>query len=371
MSRSELDHTHESGFGRFFFPGPTEVHPAVLAAMIQPMTPHRGRAIVDLLERADRALRAVFQTKRAILIGSCSATGFMEMAVRSGVRRRALCLVSGAYGERFAGVVSATGRQAIRLNVPLGATVEPDMLADALRRSNVDAVTVVHSETSTGALAPLGELAEVVREREDVVLLVDCVSSIGGSPVETDSWGLDFVFTGSQHALALPPGLAFGAASERMVDRARKMPERGAYLDLLAHVEAAARHQPTHTPSIPLLRALSHRLGRIEGAGGIRACWTLHDAMRSRVERWIEGAGGQVGFSYLPPEGRRSWTTSCLRVPVGVAARELVKRLGRLGWIVGSGYGALKNETLRIGHMGEHSVDMVDALLDTIVMALP
>ncbi len=366
----QLARTVGSGLGRFFFPGPTEVHPEVLAAMLQPMIPHRGSAIVDLLERADRALRTVFRTKRAVLTGTCTATAFMEMAVRSGVRRRALCLVSGAYGERFAGIVSATGRQAIRLNVPAGSTIEPDMLADALRRSNVDAVTMVHSETSTGALAPLEELAEVVREYEDVVLLVDGVSSIAGSPVETDSWGLDFVFTGSQHALALPPGLAFGVASERMTDRARKMPERGAYLDLIAFVEAAARHQPTNTPAIPLLYALSLQLDRIHTAGGVQARWVRHDAMRHKVEEWIKGPGGELGFSYLPPKGRRSWTISCLRVPTGMGGRELAKRLAGHGWVIGSGYGSLKNDTIRIGHMGDHSADEVDELLQSVASVM-
>jgi aspartate aminotransferase-like enzyme len=319
--------------------------------------------MVDLLERADRSLRSVFRTDRPVFIGTCTATGFMEMAVRSGVRRRALCLVGGAYGERFAGIVAATGRQVVRLSVPLGRTVEPEMLQDALRRSDVDAVTLVHSETSTGALAPLEELAAVAREFDDVVLLVDGASSLAGSPIETDAWGLDFVFTGSQGALALPPGLAIGVASERIADRARKIPERGAYLDLVAFVDAAAKNQPTNTPAIPLLNALGKQLSRIDAAGGVEARWARHEAMRVRVERWIADIGVELGFGHLAPRRRRSWTVSCLTVPSGSSGRELAQKLRRAGWAIGSGYGRLKNTTIRIGHMGDHAVESVADLL--------
>ncbi len=342
------------------------MHPEVLAAMTRPMIPHRGREMVDLLRQTDQELRQIFRTEGPVLTGTCTATGFMEMAVRSGVRRRALCLVNGAYSERFAGIVAATGREAIRLNVPRGRTVEPDMLEDALRRSDVDAVTLVHSETSTGALAPLQDLAKVVQQYDGVMLLVDGVSSVAGSPVETDAWSLDFVFTGSQEALGLPPGLAFGVASERMAERAKKIPERGAYLDLVAFIEAAADHQPTNTPAIPLLHALRFQLERIAAGGGVEARWNRHEAMLRTVEAWVDGRGGELGFSYLPYEGRRSWTVSCLRVPDGRSGRECVKGLLECGWVVGSGYGELKDETLRIGHMAEHSVADVAKLLEAV-----
>ena len=353
-------------FGRFFLPGPTEVHPEVLAALTRPMIPHRGRAMQELLGGMAEPLKQLFRTRRQVLIGTCSATGFMELAVRSGVRQRALSLVGGSFGERFAAIVAATGREVVRLNVPPGRTVEPDMLRDALRRSEVDAVTLVHSETSTGALAPLEELARVVHEFDDVLLLVDAVTSLAGSPVETDGWGLDFVLTGSQKALALPPGLALGVASERMLARAKTVPERGAYLDLVAYEEAFAARQPTNTPAISLFFALDAQLKRIAAEGGVEARWERHDAMRQAVEAWIAGPGGALGFSYLPEAGRRSWTVSCLNVPPGQNGRQLAQALADRGWTIGSGYGPLKEATVRLGHMGDHSVDEVRALLEAL-----
>ena len=357
-------------FGRFFLPGPTEVHQDVLAALTHPMIPHRGRDMTELLGRVADPLKRLFRTRRTVLVGTCSATGFMEMAVRCGARQRVLSLVGGAFGDRFAAIAAACGRDVVRLNVPLGQTVEPDMLRDALKRSEVDAVTLVHSETSTGALAPLQELAAVVAEFDDVILLVDAVTSLAGSPVETDAWGLDFVFTGSQKALALPPGLALGVASERMIGRAKTIPERGAYLDLVTFERAFAEAQPTNTPAISFFFALDRQLARIEAEGGVEVRWKRHEGMLRVVESWVKDPGGALGLSFLPTEGRRSWTVSCLRVPEGKNARAIVQALGKDGWTIGSGYAALKESTIRIGHMGDHTPDGVCELLRALEKAL-
>jgi aspartate aminotransferase-like enzyme len=224
----------------------------------------------------------------------------------------------------------------------------------------------VHSETTTGALAPLEELAAVTAEFEDVLLLVDGVTSVGASPIETDQWGIDFLLTASHGPLALPPGLALAVASERMYERAKSIPERGACLDLVAYQEAAEVYQPTFTPAISLLFALQHQLLRIEDAGGVEARWNRHDAMRAALERWEDVDGRAMGFEFLPNIGRRSWAVSCLTVPRGNNARRIAKELELGGFYVGSGYGKLKRETIRIGHMGDHTVDEIEDLLSAL-----
>ena len=360
-----------SEFGKFFLPGPTEVHAEVLQAMTRPMMAHRGKGMVSLLKGLEAPLRRLFRTGRQVMVGSCSATGFMEMAIRCGVKQRMLACVGGAFGERFAALGRACGHDVVRLDVSPGETIEPDMLRDALQRTEVDAVTIVHSETSTGALAPLGELAGVAHEFGDVLLLVDAVTSLAGSPVETDTWNLDFVLTGSQKALALPPGLALGVASDRMLERAKTLPARGGYLDLVAYHEAFAEHQPTNTPALSLFYALEAQLSRIDAAGGVEARWERHDAMRGVVERWINGTGGALGFGFLPRAGRRSWTVSCLTVPEGRNGRTLAHTLADQGWTIGSGYGALKESSVRIGHMGDHTPEGVEAVLSVLAEACP
>ena len=353
-------------FGRFFLPGPTDVHPDVLAAMQRPMIGHRSSAMEELLRRIAPQLAALCRTSRPVLVGTTSATGFMELAIRNGVRRRALSLVNGAFSERFATLVRAAGKECIRLDVPLGCAVEPDMLRDALRRTPVDAVTVVHSETSTGVLQDVAALARVAREFDDVLVLVDAVTSIAGSPVEPDAWGLDFTFTGSQKALALPPGLALGIASERMLERAKTLPARGLYFDLVGFEDATRKFQPTNTPALSLFYALETQLGRIAAEGGVEARWRRHDAMRCCVETWSAAAG----VEYLPREGRRSWTVSCLKLPAGKSAKDVVGALKQRGWTIGSGYGPLKDSTIRIGHMGDHTVAALEQLLGLVAEAL-
>ena len=353
-------------FGKFFLPGPTDVHPDVLAAQTRPMIGHRSGAMEQLLKKMAPQLQAVCRTSRTVLVGTTSGTGFMELAVRNGVRKRALSIVNGSFSDRFAKLVVAAGKECVRLEVPLGQAVEPDQLRDLLKREKVDAVTLAHSETSTGVLQDVAGLAAAAREFEDVFVLVDAVTSMCGSPVEPDAWGLDFVFTGSQKALALPPGLALGVASARMVERAKTLPARGLYFDLVSFEDAATKFAPTNTPALSLFFALDVQLDRIDQAGGISARWKRHETMRCRTERWA----AEHGLAFLPVEGRRSWTVSCVKLPAGKSSKDVTGKLKAGGWTIGSGYGSLKDTTIRIGHMGDLTEAHLEALLPAVWEAI-
>ena len=350
-------------FGRFFLPGPTDVHPEVLEAMVHPMFAHRGPEMIALLSRIEAPLKRLFRTAQPVLMATSSATGFMEAAVRGGVRERVLVVDGGFFGDRFARIAERSGKQVVRLPIPLGRTVEPDELAEWLDNHAVDAVAVVHCETSTGALAPLEDLAGVVRAHDDVVLLVDAVTSIGGSPVETDRWGLDFVFTGSQKALAMPPGIALAAASPRMMERARRQPEPGWYFDLVLHDEAIKEHQPTQTPCIPLYLALEAQLRRIDADGGVEARWERHRQMLVMMEEWVVA---HPDYAFFAPPGRRAWTVSALKPPAGRTGRGIAGALQQRGWTIGAGLDALADAMFRIGHMGDlaprHFAGLLSAL---------
>jgi aspartate aminotransferase-like enzyme len=351
-------------FGRFFLPGPTEVHPDVLAAQAQPMIGHRGQAIQELMGRIEEGLKPVFQTERRVVVSTSSATGLMEAAVRNAVPAggKVLCLVNGAFSERFSDIVSMCGRVADIWDVPWGEVHPPEQLADRLARDDYDAVTLSQSETSTGALQDLEAIAAIVSDDPGALLLVDSVTGIGGVRTMTDEWGVDFILTGSQKALALPPGLAFAAASDAVLERARRIPDRGWYFDLDQLYDQLEERQTPATPAISLLYALDLQLSRIADEG-VAARWERHLAMQQRTFDWIaEKAAAGMEIGILAAERHRSPTVTSVRVPGGNASA-VVKEMDSRGWVIGDGYGRLKDSTIRIGHMGDHTVAELDALL--------
>jgi aspartate aminotransferase-like enzyme len=336
--------------------------------MAHPMIGHRGAQMVSLLREVQPGLQSIFGTTRPVYLVSASATLLMEAAVRNGVRARALCLVNGAFSGRFRDLVPDCGRLAESYEVAWGEAHEPAEVERLLLKGGFDSVTMVHSETSTGVLNPLPQIAEAVRSAErqtgeEILLLVDGVTSVGGMLVEAEGWQLDFLLTGSQKALALPPGLALGTASTRLLQRAATLPARGQYLDLLEYQRFIERHQTPTTPSLSLIFGLAEQLRSIETEGGIDRRASRHWAMAERCWGWTDDAAGPYGFSLLAPEGRRSPTVTTIRVPQGLTGPPIVAALRERGYTIGAGYGLLKDDTIRIGHMGDHSLDALDGLL--------
>src|SRR5690606_22602895 len=332
--------------GRFFLPGPTEVRPEILAAMDRQVIGHRGRDLSVLLEEADPILRRLFRTERPVYVSSSSATGLMEAGVRNGVRQRALALVNGAFSGRFRDLVSACGKEVESYDVAWGAAHDPVEVEQRLRRGGFDAVTVVHSETSTGVLNPLEEIAAAVRRAEsatgeEILLLVDGVTSVGGGLVEADAWGLDWLLTGSQKAMALPPGLAFGTASERMLARAATLTGRGQYFDLLEFDRYWAKHQTPNTPAVNLIYALVEQLRYIDEEG-VEGRAQRHWSMARLAWNWAADAGARWGMSVLAPEGARSPTVTAYVLPEELVGAPIVSRLKQRGYTIGAGYGKLK-----------------------------
>ncbi len=350
--------------GRFFLPGPTEVHPDVLAAQNGQMIGHRGQAIQDLLASIDVGLKPVFQTERPVIVSTSSASGLMEAAVRNGVvGGKVLSLVNGAFSGRFAKIAESCGLDVERFEVEWGHTHDPEQVASRLAAGGYDAVTLSHSETSTGALQDLEEIARLVADREDTLLLVDSVTGVGGVETRTDDWRIDFILTGSQKALALPPGLAFGVANEAMLERSAKVPDKGWYFDLVDLYEQIAEHQTPATPAVSLLYALDFQLKRM-AAEGMERRWQRHAEMQARTVEWAaEMQERGLDVAVFAAEGHRSPTVSCIATSEpGKVVSEMFAR----GWVIGGGYGKIKDSTFRIGHMGDHTMEELDELLETI-----
>lgn len=360
-------HDGAPAFGRFFLPGPTEVLPEILQAQVRPMIGHRSGAMSDLMASLQPGLRDLFRTTRPVYVCSSSATGLMEAAVRNGSVARVLALVNGAFSERFAHIAEACGREVDVLEVPWGGVHDPEEVRRRIEETGPDAVTVVHSETSTGALNPLREISEVVARYPETLLLVDSVSGIGGAELRFDDWNLDFVVTGSQKALALPPGLALGVASPRLLERAASVPGRGAYFDLLEFEERMGRFQTPNTPALSLIYALEAQLERI-AAEGVEARWERHLRMARLCWEWVREARDERGMevALLPPPGHRSPTVSCIRLPRGLTGPAVVAGLRERDLVIAAGYGRLRDETIRVGHMGDHTVAELSVVLEAL-----
>jgi aspartate aminotransferase-like enzyme len=342
----------------FFLPGPSYVLAEVRQAMTKPMVGHRSAGFKAFYEKLSQRLPAVLRTGGDVMIATGSSTLVMESAVVSCAARDVLNLTGGAFSERWHAISKAAGKNADKVSVPWGEAIDPEVVRAALRRKKYDAVTVVHNETSTGVMSPIADVARVIREESDAVILVDTVSSLGGAPVETDAWGLDVVLAGTQKALAVPPGLTVFTLSERAAERAAKVPHRGFYTDLLRYRDKHREGGFITTPGIPLLYALDRALDFIL-AEGMEARWARHERLYRRTADWATSRG----CAYASAANARSVTVSCLRPPQGVDPQAIVKGLARRGWTIGGGYGDWKPSTFRIGHMGEVRESDLEALL--------
>lgn len=348
---------------RFFLPGPTEVRPEVLDAMRHPMIPHRSAAMELLMSTIHQRLLPLFGTERPVYVVGGSASSAMEMAIRCGSVERVLAVVCGAFGERFAEIADLTGRDVTRVIAEPGETVSPEQVRLALEHGAYDTVTMVHSETSTGVLSDVEGIAAAVHEASNAMLLVDAVTSVGAMSVEMDAWGADLVFTGSQKALALPPGLAFLAASERLLNRARTLNDRGFALDLVRYDEFWHKSQSPTTPAIPLLFALDRQLADIE-LEGLEARFARHAQMAQTCWDWVEVDGGtDLSLEILARDGERSPTVTCILCD---QPEWVVRTLSEQGYVIGAGHGDLRRSSLRIGHMGDHTVEGLETLLDVM-----
>lgn len=351
-------------FGTFFVPGPTEVRREVLDAMSGPMIPHRSTQFETLYAGAQVGLREVFQTKRPVMITASSATGLMESALRCLPPGRVLCLVNGAFSQRFANISEACGHQSERYEVEWGEVHDPQRVREMLGKGKFAAVTVVHSETSTGARNPIREISDIAHEA-GAKCLIDSVSGASGIELRFDDWNLDFVLTGSQKAIALPPGLAFAVASESFIEDAKRAPARGVYFDLVELDSFAKQNQTPSTPGVSLFYAMKEQLRAILSEG-MEARWAKHTAMAKMTDEWSDALERETGETLrnIVAKGNRAQTVSTLRLPEGWNSTVFLAEVAKRGFIVASGYGKLRDTTIRIGHMGDHSVATLGPCLD-------
>lgn len=347
---------------RMFVPGPVDVADEVLQAQAAPMLPHRSKEFEAIYRRASEKAQQLFLTQYRVFLTASSGTGLQEAAIRNFVDKKVLSCVNGAFADRWYDVAATNGKEAEKLAFEWDQPVAPERVAEAVQRGGFEAVTVVHNETSTGLVNPVREIAAAVRAAApETLVLVDAVSSLSGAKIEMDAWGLDMVLTSSQKCLALPPGLALGAVSDRAMEKAAKVQNKGWYFDLVRMEKHRVKDSSPATPAMSLIYALDKQLDRIL-AEGLEARFARHSAMAKRVQDWAEAHD----LNMYAPAGFRSQTVTTIKNERGWEVSALNKFLLERGMRIANGYGALKNITFRIAHMGETQMADIEALLQAM-----
>jgi aspartate aminotransferase-like enzyme len=362
LERPADNMTVSSRHQRLFIPGPTDVADEVLAAQTAPMIGHRSDEFEALFAKCEEQLRSLFYTAARVYILAASGTAFQEAAIRNLVPGRVVSFVNGAFSQRWHDVAVGCDKQVVRVDVPWNTAVKPQQveaaLRDALVAGPVDAITVVHNETSTGVMSPVQEIAAVVRSLSpQTLVLVDAVSSFSGVKIETDAWGLDVVLTSSQKALALPPGLAFAAVSDRALAKAETVSGRGWYFDFVRLEKALKKSTTPATPAISLMRSLGVQLDRIF-AEGVEERFARHAWLAERTQRWAVANG----FDLMAEDGYRSHTVTTITNTRQISVKRLNAYLARHDMEISNGYGDYKDKAFRIAHMGEVQAGDMDRL---------
>lgn len=348
---------------RLFIPGPVEVRAEILDAQADWMIGHRSARFAELYARMQPKLQQTFFTQNPVYIYTSSGSGVWESSSRCCVRDDAkiLHLTCGAFSERWAEVSRLNGKQVDIIAVEWGQAVKPEQLADALEHDQYDAVACVFNETSTGVRNPLDGYAEVLAAYPDTLFLVDAVSIYAGAKIDTDAWGIDFCLTSTQKAFALPPGMAFGAVSPAVLERAKTVENRGYYFDVL---ELHKRHEKNNTPATPpvaLMYAADRQLDDIL-AEGLDARFARHEQMAEMTRAWAQ----QAGFGLFAEEGYRSPTVTTVANTREIDIPALNAFMAERGMTLSNGYGKLKGKTFRIAHMGDTQPDHLAALFAAI-----
>ena len=337
-------------------PGPSDTHPRVLAALGAPTVGHLDPYFLQIMNETQAMLRQVFQTQNALTL-AVSGTGSagMETCVVNLIEPgdKILVCVNGVFGGRMADVAGRAGAQVTTIERPFGEVFAPDQIAEAVARVKPKVVGIVHAETSTGALQPLPEIANIAHGA-GALLLADTVTSLGGTPVKVDEWHLDAVYSGTQKCLSCPPGLAPVTFSPRAVAAidARKTKVASWYLDMTMvrnywGQDRAYHHTAPINMNYALREALSVALEE-----GLEARFVRH----ARNHLALKAGLAAMGLSYAVAEGIQLPMLNAVLIPAGIDDLKVRQQLlDDFGIEVGGGLGPMKGKTWRIGLMGETS----------------
>ncbi|MCB1226659.1 MAG: alanine--glyoxylate aminotransferase family protein [Verrucomicrobiales bacterium] len=347
---------------RLYIPGPINVSADTLNAMQAPMIGHRSKDFQNLYAEIQPQLRELFGTSGQVYLSTSSAWGVMEGSIRNLVAKKVLNCGCGAFSDKWLDVSRRCGKDAEGYLVEWGQPIRAEEIDKRLATGQFDALTLVHNETSTGVLNPLEEIAALKAKYPDVMFIVDSVSGFTTVPLNFDALGIDVLLTGSQKALAMPPGLALFTASAAAHARAETLTDRGYYFDFLEFRANGEKNMTPSTPCISLIYGLRHQLAKIFAEGADNR-YTRHARLNALVHDWVRANG----FEFFAAEGFRSKALTCVKNnrEIDVAKLNGILRQEH-GLIIDGGYGKIKGLTFRISNMG----DETDASMKEVLTAL-
>lgn len=347
---------------QLFIPGPVEVRADVLERMATPMVGHRSKECAALQESISKKLQQVFQTENIMVLSTSSGSGLMESAIRCCTGKKAAVFSIGSFGDRWYKMAVANGKEADKFRMPDGQATDPAQVEEVLATGEYDLITVTHNETATGTTSPIAEIGEVLKKYPNVVYCVDTVSSMGGVDIPVDEIGIDFCVTSAQKCLGLPPGMSVASVSEKAYERAKTVPNRGLYFDIVEIYEKTKKsYQYPSTPSISHMYAMDYQLSYMLEVEGLQNRWNRHAEMAAYVQNWA-----RKYFGLFADEAHLSNTVTCIENTRGINVAELNNKLGERGMNLSNGYGDLKEKTFRIAHMADTTMEDIKKLTSNI-----
>lgn len=340
-------------------PGPSDVHPRVLQAMARPTIGHLDPLFVDMMDQVKDLLQYAFQTKNTLTMPiSAPGSAGMESCFVNLVEPGNTVIVcqNGVFGGRMKENVERCGGIAVMVEDAWGTAVDPNKLEDALKRHpEATIVAFVHAETSTGAQSDAKTLVDIAH-RHDCLAIVDAVTSLGGSPLKVDAWGIDAIYSGSQKCLSCTPGLSPVSFSERAVARikTRKQKVQSWFLDLnlvMGYWGSGQKRAYHHTAPINALYGLHEALVMLQEEG-LEASWARHQRHHLALRAGIEA----MGLRFVVKESERLPQLNAIAIPEGVDdAAVRARLLNDYHLEIGAGLGAMAGKIWRIGLMGQAS----------------
>lgn len=357
---------------KLFIPGPINVNKEISLSQSKEMIGHRSGEFKELMKNCSTGLQELLYTKNRVLISTSSGSGLMEGAIRSVVNEKVLFCITGAFGKKWAQIAKSNGKQVTILESEWGKPVDKEELKKYLEKENYEAVCITLCETSTGVENNLEELLPILKQK-NVLVLIDAVSAMGGKKIEIDKLGVDVCISSSQKCFALPPGLSFAVVSEKAIEKAKTVNNRGYYFDFLELAKEYDENQTPYTPAIGIMYSLEEKLKKMKEEG-FDNLFKRHQELKIIVHNWIK----ENGFELFADEKYASNTITCVKNTKKLDLAKLKQLMKQKGYVIDTGYRKLNTElenkgqlnTFRIPHMGELKQDELKLFLNELKITM-